>query len=220
MNKELINKYKDAFDHYLQEGSICFKTDIWFTYNPSSHVDPFVLNRQDTVRSVVINDDYVEFRKALAEGKTVQANKSYGAHAANPDLWEGITEKVMKCYNTGFLRIKPDEPKLQVGDWVVMGRNSNKLQWTEEDSKVVARQGVARQGEVTLWEPKKDDWCWFWNEVMLKPEFARLYKIIPEDKAQPYRAYVDSRIAGDDTFKYEHCEPFSGTLPTHLQGQK
>lgn len=71
MNKELIKKYKKEFDHWLNGGSLLTKSfsncDITLyeeVTDSNSWSNPH--------RVYIINDEYVEFRKALCEGKTVQ----------------------------------------------------------------------------------------------------------------------------------------------------
>ena len=64
----------------------------------------------------IINDEFVEFRKALAEGKTIQM---YCKYDDVPPFWDDMTEVIKSI---GFVmtkdnyRIKPEEPKFKVGD--------------------------------------------------------------------------------------------------------
>ena len=89
--KELIKKYKKEFDHWLNGGEVLFYTWKWYNSkdNPSStfnHSDPSV------IKYYIINDEFVEIRKALAEGKTVQYN--FGNHGINkkdfPNKWKDL----------------------------------------------------------------------------------------------------------------------------------
>lgn len=72
---------------------------------------------------LVIDDEYVEFRKALAEGKTVQYNfGNYGINRKDfPNTWKDLDLSIGiladRAYPENY-RIKPEEPKFKVGDWV------------------------------------------------------------------------------------------------------
>ena len=69
----------------------------------------------------VINDEFYEFRKALAEGKSIQMLCRYDSMEP---IWDDMTEVIKSI---GFVdvkenyRIKPEEPKFKVGD-LVQGR--------------------------------------------------------------------------------------------------
>jgi hypothetical protein len=100
MNKKLIKKYKAEFDHWLNGGEVFYKNyheDYWYTNN---YGGIWVV---DEVEAVVINDEYSEFRKALAEGKTVMYKDSNGYDAVHRGGF-------FKQYPDKYW-IKPDEPK-------------------------------------------------------------------------------------------------------------
>ena len=108
MNKALINKYKPEFDHWLNGGSVLINSDLgWcpiateFAWSCNISVDALL----------VINDEYVEFRKALTEGKTIE----YLGQSSN--LWQELEDANFNLHQTCY-RIKPDEPKFKVGDFV------------------------------------------------------------------------------------------------------
>lgn len=67
MNKELILKYKTEFDHWLNGGKLRHKA-----YGKWEQTNNIWSCRTADIAAVVIDDEYVEFRKALAEGKTIQ----------------------------------------------------------------------------------------------------------------------------------------------------
>lgn len=56
-----------------------------------------------------------------------------------------------------------------------------------------------------LWIPRKDDWCWFWDN----PDNLQLRKFLKMDRDlfQPYESVMG--------FKY--CEPYFGEIPTILE---
>ena len=84
MNKELIKKYKKEFDHWLYEGSLLMsdkniKTWITLTNNTWNITEQYT-----DILLIVINDEYVELRKALIDGKTIQFYHIIEEHEDNP----------------------------------------------------------------------------------------------------------------------------------------
>lgn len=75
MNKELIKKYKEEFDYFISQNQnqvLMGKKDHFtnkIKWYPSVS-NPF-LELSDSI-IIIKNDEYAEFRKALAEGKTIQ----------------------------------------------------------------------------------------------------------------------------------------------------
>lgn len=191
MNIELIKKYKKEFDHWLNGGKLLFKWNReskWMSIN-TNHEWRWSSN------IYIINDEYVEFRKALAEGKVVEFSTS--RHLK--DIWHTLETPI---FNEDYkYRIKPDEPKFKVGDWVVRLRNNRVMQFhlsCEQDS-------------FELWKPKVGEWCWFWNKLSNHmqdiPQLLQFKSI--DNHVRPYLTSPNGRFG--------YCEPFIGTLPQELQ---
>lgn len=105
MNKELILKYKTEFDHWLNGGKLRHKA-----YGKWEQTNNIWSCRTADIAAVVIDDEYVEFRKALAEGKVVQiAGLNPIAHPtiyknSYVDMEGGLFDKAIELY-----RIKSEE---------------------------------------------------------------------------------------------------------------
>lgn len=105
MNKELILKYKTEFDHWLNGGKLRHKA-----YGKWEQTNNIWSCRTADIAAVVIDDQYVEFRKALAEGKVVQiAGLNPIAHPtiyknSYVDMEGGLFDKAIELY-----RIKSEE---------------------------------------------------------------------------------------------------------------
>ena len=120
MNKKLIDKNIHEFMHWIRRGSVLVSECCYDEYKYSDWTEVSSNNEwdySDIYKPIfVINDKYVEFRKALAEGKVVQEQdyytkewidmKSDNFHDASDTQYEGV------------YRIKPEESKFKVGDWV------------------------------------------------------------------------------------------------------
>ena len=104
MNKELILKYKTEFDHWLNGGKLRHKA-----YGKWEQTNNIWSCRTSDIAAVIIDDMYVEFRKALAEGKTIQiAGLNPKAHPtiyknSYVDMEGGLFDKAIELY-----RIKPE----------------------------------------------------------------------------------------------------------------
>ncbi len=63
--------------------------------------------------------------------------------------------------------------------------------------------------EIKLWQPKKDEWCWFIS-VNDTYELLKFVKLLQNGKYQ-------ARTKHGVIFNYSICEPFIGTLPKHIK---
>ena len=120
MNKELIKKYKVEFDHWLNGGAIqaFYKNDNepkWWTDDDSIYCDNFShiisksLGLDDVI--IVIDDEYIEFRKALVEGKIIQLDEA--AKFSDPNRgWVDLSCKSFgsstHLFPVNYYRIKPE----------------------------------------------------------------------------------------------------------------
>ena len=204
MNKELIKKYKAEFDHWLDGGKLLQKQinlvipTEWeeFAEDWDWPIDELV---------VIINDEYVEFRKALAEGKTIQYKDREG-------FWNKIEYKLEE-YHLEELRIKPEEPKFKVGDWVRDGKNIYQF---IVPSSIYSYEASLQRCE--LWRPKLGEWCWVGYKLM------KFNKLIKEDYSTTFEFILPDRDADGYRIK-EHIlerhlqvvEPFIGQLPSYLK---
>ena len=111
MNKELIKKYRDEFNHWLNGGEIAVKYRGAGIYvgNPGNLV-AFNWSNPENIESIVIKDKYVEFRKSIVQGKQVQVYVD--------DVWVDIDSSSYDFNNLPLdqVRVKPD---IKVGDWII-----------------------------------------------------------------------------------------------------
>ena len=219
--KELIKKYKKEFDHWLNGGEVLFfYWENWYssTYNPKmvfNHINP------DDVKCFVINDEYATYRKALAEGKTIQM---YCKYDGVPPFWDDMTEVIKSI---GFVmtkdnyRIKPEEPKFKVGDWVVEIHSTTKAQVLELFGNQIRVKFCYPDAIITTdssdfipWVPKPGEWCWFLNKGRI-PVISQFHSLEIDDNRKYSATFPNTPhpMIG----YYEYCEPFLGTLPTKLQ---
>ena len=95
------------------------------------------------------------------------------------------------------------------GDWVdIPSLNTEPVQY---------RLDLCHLG-LELWQPKPDEWCWFWND---KTDIPRLRQFIsasnPFDRPTVYTTHPDPATVMSRTYcgieSYNYCEPFIGDLP-------
>ena len=76
---------------------------------------------------------------------------------------------------------------------------------------------VLYSDEVKLWDPEKDEFCWFWNDDM-QPFLAQFDFSEDDDGTIIY--YTKQGLHGsladlsDALFSFKYCEPFVNKLPT------
>ena len=203
MNKQLINKYKPEFDHWLKGGKMLFKYTImdenWLHRGNQHEWDNCHISS-----IYIINDEYVEFRKALAEGKTIE----YLGQSSN--VWHKVPEPDFNLHPTCY-RIKPDEPKFKVGDFVryvhahapraleINNINGNRYYFTNSEMSCV-------EHELEPWTPVKGEWCWFYDKSSNKYSHLAKFNEMWKNK---FRSTTDT--------PWQFCEPFFNSLPSYLK---
>lgn len=106
MNKDLIIKYQEEFQHWLNDGKLLsYTNNQWFEVSPS-----WDWNSEDNTQLVVV-DDFIELRKALIEGKTVQCCGSFpeltsGKKVMDKKDWYDVTSLSEKLMTPDYYRIK------------------------------------------------------------------------------------------------------------------
>jgi len=150
LDLELVKKYKKEFDHLVNGGSIWFRyriiegsegnvgMTVWYLSNgvdtewEENTTDSW--SRPYTDLQVVIADKYVEFRKAVYEGRVIQVDKAlfydedFDGLDSDSSYWVDITTSnpifglQPHCY-----RIKPEEPKFKVGQWISNGNKTEQI---------------------------------------------------------------------------------------------
>lgn len=241
MNKELIKTYFEEFKHWLNGGNIqvYYKLDNilrWWTdkefmescnngNDNFSHMIKYSLDPNDVL--VVIDDEYVEFRKALAEGKTIQYLPDDSSD------WKDCTNQTSPSrqflvHPTKY-RIKSDEPKFKVGDWVILPNKTKEVIINSDKNSVSTTNwsviGIYSNtyASLELWEPKGGEYCWFWNEPSDVPILAKLISIEyflerPTEYKIKTPSYISETVYSCMTYMYfKNCEPFIGQLPTILK---
>lgn len=177
MNKELIKTYFEEFKHWLDGGNVqtfYIKDDEpkWITdeecieyegHDNFSHIMQNSLEPEDVL--IIIDDEYIHLRSALAEGKTIQLDEA--AKFSDPNRgWVDLSCKSFgsstHLFPVNYYRIKPKIHKFKVGDWVV--HNGVIKQVTKAvdglidslDNQVAV---IMKDESLELWEPKEGEWC-------------------------------------------------------------
>ncbi len=227
MRKETILNYEKEFLAWCKGESILLgapdsmheKLLVWREVRDFNDWKPL-----DTV--YVLNDSYSTYRKALAEGKTVQYNfGNYGINRKDfPDSWKDLDQSIGILADRACpenYRIKPEEPKFKVGDWVVEIHSTTKAQVLELFGNQIRVKFCYPDAIITTdssdfipWKPKKGEYCWFWNKgatiIILE-----LLEIVEDGNRKYFAAMPNTpHFLGG---YYQYCEPFFGTLPTELR---
>ena len=210
MNKKLIKKYKKEFDYWLEGGDIIakFKNGGWVKSSPN--ID-FSWAVPEQVLAIVIDDEYVEFRKALAEGKTIQHYNTIHT----PHKWTDVIYKdTIKFSDNISYRIKPEEPEFKVGDWICQNNYVMKID-SMTDYAYHSNDGKAIKLEnAELWKPQPCEWCWFWNDGE-RPTLGQFVVMSKDNEA--YRMKRFNSTDKNSRYYSKYCEPFIGELPTALK---
>ena len=210
MNKELIKKYKKEFDYWLDNpDNLLFYDEHhngWHNLHYDYQWNCTVEEMEEFGKyGYVINDEYVEFRKALAEGKIVQYLGQYS------NMWHEVQEPDFNLHPTCY-RIKPDEPKFKVGDFVryvhsttaialeINNINGNRYYFTNSEMSCL-------QHELELWTPVKGEWCWFYDN----PNSNKYCNL---SQSGEFNVRYFKTNCGTS---WNFCEPFLNSLPSYLK---
>ena len=164
MNKEQVEKYGEVIKWFCDNPD---KGVYWKHFNDeNSYWEITYVPNWQTNCIYVQNDKQAEFRKAFAEGKSIQY-KLY-----NKDEWKDCipSDPVFYQISAERYRIKPDEPKFKVGDWVKSRLNQNFL--IVKHNEISSHPYQLHNGNFMsadddgweLWQPKEGEWCVFWDE--------------------------------------------------------
>ena len=242
MNKELIKIYFEEFKHWLNGGNIqafYIKDDEpkWITdeecreyegHDNFNHIIQNSLEPDDVL--IVIDDDYVELRKALAEGKIIQLDEA--AKFSDPNRgWVDLSCKSFgsstQLFPVNYYRIKPEEPKFKVGDWAVnktsKQRIVKKITSICGDSVTVGNTEVGINvmliNDLELWEPKPGEWCWVYDKTTRIPVLRKFVCMNTKGETDYTTAfpYEVENIDPSSILHFRYIEPFIGQLPTILK---
>ena len=207
MNLELIKKYEKEFLHMLHGGKLKYFTGKeWLSY---SSAEIWTGNKD---LKIVIDDVYYTYRIALAEGKTVEVYVLHGVKALDEQPWRRFAigcstfDLPMECY-----RIKPEEPKLKIGDYVTVtgpaGTFIECISGINYDTYVLSGTNVCYKSQATKWEPTEGEICIFWDSVDTGAVISKF-------------SHMEQEKYGTDLYTWNNCMPFTGTLPPHMKDNK
>lgn len=205
MNLNLIRKYEKEFLHMLHGGKLMFKPNdkqVWFD-SVTSPIDW-------TVEGLyVIDDEYCIYRIALAEGKTVEVYVLHGVKGLDEQPWRQFAigcstfNLTPECY-----RIKPEEPRFKVGDWIRQG--DRVFQYTYKDLQYDKANPTHCQND-EKWEPKEGEVCIFWDNKHTNEAIIARYSHSERSFYYPLKKPNSC---------YQNCMPFISTLPPHMKDSK
>ena len=175
MNKELIKKYKNEFEHWINGGNVqaFYKKDDepkWITdeecieyegYDNFTHILQNALEPEDVL--IIIDDEYIEFRGALANDKIVEYLDFRGE-------WRDLKENcvLIEAIPLKDLRIKP-EHKFKVGNWVIHNGVAKRVTKAVDgyidslDNEVAV---IMKEESLELWEPREEEYFWYKNDLV------------------------------------------------------
>ena len=229
MNRELIKKYKKEFDYWIDNpDNLLFKSNIdkeskWRKFDDSGDDWTWTHHYNDKVQ-IVINDEYVEFRKALAEGKTIQYYDCVFQHelCVNLDKYDWIDLSIATSSFTFSdklkYRIKPEkiiesietkEPDIKIGDFVIRKNFNETYKCINIKDDLVDLQAGTRQitigiKHITHWQPQHGDLCWFTNNKELNIGYLGEFL-----KTNDYSVFFDTMQSS-----WSYCEPFLNSKPS------
>lgn len=211
MNIKLIKTYKAEFDHWLNDGSVIWQSNGGKEWREVRDINCFKNSSVQIkdVKHIVINDEYVEFRKALCDGKTIQFKDL-------TEAWHDLKNPKFKDEPRHY-RIKPEESQFKVGDFVRINSPSGQqfisiISYINKDNTVTLnKESVAYISDCIKWKPKHGELVWVTDYK--SKNIARLGR---------YNAYTSTRELATEGYRlqeygqvvFEYCEPFLNSKPS------
>ena len=234
MNLETLKKYWNELEHYKNGGSLLARiwiTDdndgdksytIWYKVGCEcwdiNKVYNYTLDYHKV--QIIINDEYSIYRKALTEGKIIQIYDVIEQHISNPSLdkfgwkdFKSFTASSPFSKTPDLYRIKPDEPKFKVGDFVryihttypraleINNINGGRYYFTNSEMSCL-------EHELEPWTPVKNEWCWFYDNPN-KDKYCNLSQFGGESNGRCFKTNCGT--------PWNFCEPFLSSLPSYLK---
>ena len=168
MNKELIKTYFEEFKHWLNGGKVLSKYTLTPTWSNCQSEDIWRIPDKNISKVlIVIDDEYVEFRKALAEGKIVEVATDY--NDVDGYICKSIEDKEFHYFNIDEIRIKPERHKFKTGDWVIHNGVAKRVTKAVDgyidslDNEVAV---IMKEESLELWEPEDEKYFWYKNDLV------------------------------------------------------
>lgn len=209
MNKKLIKDNKEAFDHWLNGGKVVSKYTLLSTWSNCQSEDIWRIPDKNISKVlIVIDDEYVEFRKALAKGKAVE-------YLDFKNEWRDLRENCRKLEGVCLsrLRIKPERHKFKTGDWVIHNGVAKRVTKAVDgyidslDNEVAV---IMKEESLELWEPEDEKYFWYKNDLVRFHETQTNLGLLLES------ARGCSYYPAEKNFE-DYCEPYLGKLPSNLK---
>lgn len=224
MNRDLIDMYKNEFEYWLKGGQILGCKVAYKLKGYAVDWQPIGQDyKWDTDINLVINDKYVEFRKAFEEGKTIQVDVNYWAFPETNikkyvDLPTDLKNFSWDKYTVDCYRIKPEESKFKVGDWVVTPLGAI-IQVLELDTKWGMHNKISKLGlcctfyleMCKLWKPEENEWCLF---KLADDEAYTLAQFEAGDIYDSESSIKSVQLGQNGSPYWNICIPFIGEIPT------
>lgn len=94
------------------------------------------------------------------------------------------------------------------GDWLIDIKGSQRPLNTI--FKVEDEYTRYRVADVRPWQPEPGEWCWFWDISWQYPQLLQFDGI--DDNI--FKSKTTIEIGDVDCYRWSHCEPFIGQLPS------
>jgi len=205
MTREQWKKHKNVINWFYNQDD---NTKVWVKYHDSEKWSLILYPEWHVESKYIINDEYSEFRKALADGKKVEIKA--------PSAWVLVTsEEDFKLGQPEDFRLKPDAPKFKKGDWVKFKQSYTFGHIIRLDDSVEIMENfiIIKRGkhiidfkDMQLWIPERGEILWVGDE---------LCKFIKQVESE--RDYEGKCLRNNQSHYCRTIEPFIGQIPVWVK---
>ena len=108
----------------------------------------------------VQNDEYADFRKALADGETVQLDNQFEYDSSKLKTWIEVDE-ISDHIPVAHYRIKSDKSKFKVDDWVYCTLKQGTTTLRQFKKEMTEWTNIYK---LTKWVPVENEYCTLWDD--------------------------------------------------------
>ena len=107
--------------------------------------------------------------------------------------------------------------KIKQGDWVIVsgpaGKFVEQISNVNTDTYTLRGTAICYKSQAIKWNPKPDEWCWFWDYLGFTPTIG----IYVGREEENFLADIPNGKGSLSLMSFKYCQPLIGEIPSHIK---